>query len=260
MSQNQDIVVTNLNISSKEQQLKQRFLSNTRPDQTVKASLPVSSQPEIGLNSFLQEMQNTLKQQTTETMSSELVRRQASIMQQQVDLIREEQKNFSKVIKQMTKPAYEDPKKLLAEMLAPLNKQILEVKNYYEEAKLTAKDVGSQLNDIKSAIVHNKPFLQSNVEDGMSKFAKKKAIFESKIKEAENMVSDVIAEAEDKINIGGCKQGIEYLRQQIEAVSKDTEKIEIELQNRFKKIILQAQKVKNLPSEIVFSQESTCSE
>ena len=65
MSQNQDIVVTNLNISSKEQQLKQRFLSNTRPDQTVKASLPVSSQPEIGLNSFLQEMQNTLKQQTT---------------------------------------------------------------------------------------------------------------------------------------------------------------------------------------------------
>jgi hypothetical protein len=260
MNSGHDVVVTNLNISQKEQELKQRFLNNTRPE-AVKTTKTAAAVQDPGVNLFLEEMQSTLKQQATSTAAEELLKQQAIIMQQQVDLLRGEQKNFHQVIKQISKPVSEDPKRLLAELLAPLNKQIIEVKSYYEETKNTAKDIVVQVNDLKKAINGNKSsvHLQKNVEDGMKQFAQKKAMFEHKVKEAESMVSDVINDAEEKINFGGCKQGIDYLRQQIEAVHKDAEKIEIELQNRFQRIVQQVQKIKSVP-EVVFAQDSKSSD
>lgn len=252
MSSGQDIVVTSLNISDKEQQLKQRFLTNSRPE--VIGKVPVLSAPDPGFTSFLEEMQITLKQQANGNASNELLKQQSSIMQQQVELMREERKAFDKVLQHMAKPQSEDPKRVLAELLAPLNKQIIEVKNFYEETKNTAKEIVSQVNDLKKTISDHKPSkgLQKSVDEGMATFARKKAIFDSKVKQAESMVSEVAADAEDHLNLGGCKQGIDYLRQQIEIVSNDTEKMEIELLNRYQRMMQQVQKVKTLPSSEVF--------
>ena len=260
MNSGQDIVVTSLNISQKEQQLKQRFLSNSRPETTVKAALV--SAPDPAFNSFLDEIQNTLKQQAHGSVSSDLLKQQATIMHQQAELIREEQKTFQQVIRQMSKPQSEDPKRVLAELLAPLNKQIIDVKNYYEETKNSAKEIMSQVSDFKKILTDHRSSesLQKNVGEGMNAFAKKKALFESKIREAENMVSEVVADAEDRLSIGGCKQGIDYLRQQIEMVRNDTEKIEIELQSRYQRMMQQVQKVKSLPSEEAVKRDPKASE
>ena len=261
MSSDKDIVVTNLSISQKEQQLKQRFLSNTRPETIAK---PVVAAPthDPGLTSFLEEMQNTLKQQATGSITNEIMKKQANVLQQHVDLLREEQKNMHLVVKQMSRPQGDDSKRLIAELLAPLNKQIIEVKNYYEETKNTAKELVSQVADLQKTIKQNKnpSTLKKSMEDGLGKFAQKKAAFDNKIKEAEEMTANVMNETEDKLTVGGYKQGIDYLRQQIEAVQKDTEKIEVDLLNRYQRILQQVQKVKAIPSEIIIPTDIKSSE
>lgn len=248
MNSGQEVVVSDLNISSKEQQMKQRFFSSTRSDPPPKSSVPVLN-PDPGFSDFLQDLQATLKQQAPGGLSQDLIKQQALIMQQQVELLKQEQKSFSKVVQHMSRTSMEDPKRLLAEMLAPLNKQIMEVKSFYEETKGTAKEISVQVSGLKKALDENRASgkMRKSVEDGMNKFTMKKNQFDLKVKEAENMVSSVMAEAEENQSLTSCKQGIEYLREQILAVHKDAEKIEIEMQARFKRIVEQAQKVKSIP-------------
>jgi hypothetical protein len=83
----------------------------------------------------------------------------------------------------------------------------------------------------------------------MNKFTQKKQVFNDKVREAENLVNHFAAETEENLNLSGCKQGIEYLKEQIEAIQKDAEKIENDMQDRFKRILIQAQKVKTIPVE-----------
>lgn len=251
MNSGQEVVVSDLNISSKEQQMKNRFFSNTRLDPPAKSSVPVSN-PDPAFTEFLQDLQATLKQQPPGGLQQDLIKQQASIMEQQVELLKQEQKSFSKVVQHMSRTSMEDPKRILAEMLAPLNKQIMEVKSFYEETKGTAKEISIQVNGLKKALDENRASgnLRKSVEDGMNKFTMKKNQFDLKVKQAENMVSSVMAEAEENQTLTNCKQGIEYLREQILAVHKDAEKIELEMQARFKRIVEQAQKVKSIPENL----------
>ena len=251
MKSDQEVVVSDLNVSSKEQQLKHRFFNNQKPE-IVQALPPNTFKPDRNFNEFLEEMQNSLKSQPAGTLTQDLLKQQASIMQQQVDLLKQEQKSLQQVFLHMNRPASDDPKRLMAEMLAPLDKQIKEVKSYYEETKSTAKEISSQVNDLKKAIDENRvPMkLRKSVEDGMNKFTVKKQAFDGKVREAENLVSNFLLETEDNIGLATCKQGVEYLREQIEAVQKDAEKIELDMQARFKRIVQQAQKVKNIPQEV----------
>lgn len=251
---NQDIVVSNMNISNKELQLKQRFLNNSRPEISVKPAMPSVAQ-DPALTSFLDEMQNTLKKQSSGNIPMDLLKQQTAIVQQQAELLKQEQKNFQKVIQQFAKPAAEDPKRALAELLAPLNKQILDLKNYYEETKTSAKEISNQVNDLKKTLQSKRPAepLTKSIEEGMGKFSRKKAALDYKVKETESIVKDVITDAQDRVRLAGCGQGIEYLREQIEAVNKDAEKIETDLQNRFKRIMQQVQKVKSIPNEVTIN-------
>ncbi|OMJ72206.1 hypothetical protein SteCoe_29412 [Stentor coeruleus] len=251
---NQDIVVSNMNISNKELQLKQRFLNNSRPEILAKPATPSVVQ-DPALTSFLDEMQNTLKKQSSGNVPMDLLKQQTAIVQQQAELLKQEQKNFQKVIQQFAKPAVEDPKRALAELLAPLNKQILDLKNYYEETKTSAKEISNQVNDLKKTLQSKRPAepLTKSIEEGMGKFSRKKAALDYKVKETESIVKDVITDAQDRVNLAGCGQGIEYLREQIEAVNKDAEKIETDLQNRFKRIMQQVQKVKSIPNEVTIN-------
>ena len=251
MKSDKEVVVSDLNVSSKEQQLKHRFFNNQKPE-PVPALPATTFKPDRNFSEFLEEMQNSLKSQPAGGMTQDLLKQQANIMQQQVDLLRQEQKSLQQVFLHMNRPASDDPKRLMAEMLAPLDKQIKEVKSYYEETKSTAKEISSQVNDLKKAIDENRVSmkLRKSVEDGMNKFTVKKQAFDGKVREAENLVSNFLLETEDNIGLATCKQGVEYLREQIEAVQKDAEKIELDMQARFKRIVQQAQKVKSIPQEV----------
>ena len=61
-----------------------------------------------------------------------------------MDLQRSNQQSLESALKHMTKRSpQEDSRKVLAEVLAPLNRQIMEVKAYYEETKSTASHIAT---------------------------------------------------------------------------------------------------------------------
>ena len=248
---NQDVVVTDFSMSAKQQALKNRFLSNAKTQKPNQAQPKPQSDPKM--TNFLEEMQETMRQQTTGTLAGDLLKRQANIMQEQVDILRENQKNLAQVVSKASSSPNYDPRSLLAEMLAPLNKQIMEVKNYYEETKSTAREIASQVQSLKTALSRNSDSgnLKESVESGINRFASQKAKFQRKVQQAEGMVEDVIKNASDKLDINNCTQGINYLKEQITAIQKDTETVENELMKRFNRIMEQSQKIKHAPKSLI---------
>lgn len=252
MSSNQDVVATSFAISQKEQALKTRFFNN---QSAVPQKTQIVTPPDPKLNSFLDDMQKTLQKETTGTVTGELLRKHAYIMQEQVEIIKENQNNMREIIGHVVNRPNDsqDPRRMMAELLAPLNKQILDVKNYYEETKSTAREIADQVINLKQAISQKKnpADLKKSVEVSMSKFNNQKTQFQNKVKETENMVKDVMENTQERLLTDGCKKGIDYLCQQIQAVKTDTEQVEIELQNRYKRIMEQCLTIKNLPNELI---------
>lgn len=253
-----EVFVSTFEISNKEKELKHRFLNNQRTlkTQELKPVLPVISAPESHLSTFLNDMQTTMKQQTTGTMAGELLKRQNDLMHQQMEMLQTNQKDLHSLIQTIaTKPdRSDDSRRLVAEMMAPLNRQILDVKTYYEETKTLARDIGMQVTQMKENLERGgySDNLRKSVQQNMMKLSTTRNQFTHKIKEAEELVDEVIENTKDKGTLDNCTQGILYLKQQIEAVRTDTATVENELQNRFKRIMEQCVKVKNLPRDVLY--------
>lgn len=253
-----EVFASTFEISNKEKELKQRFLNNQRAlkKEDPKPAQPILSPPESHLHTFLNDMQSAMRQQTTGTLAGELLKRQNDLMHQQMEMLQTNQKDLHTLIQTIaTKPdRSDDSRRFIAEMMAPLNRQILDVKAYYEETKTLARDIGMQVQQMKEGLERGglNDNLRKSVEQNMQKFSATRHRFSNKVQEAENLVDEVIENTKDKVSLDNCTQGVMYLKQQIEAVRTDTEAVENELQNRFKRIMESCVKMKNMPREVLY--------
>lgn len=256
MKQN-EVLISNFEISNKEKELKQRFLNNQRnfKKQELKPVISIISPPESYLNTFLNEMQNVMKQQTTGTIVDELLKSQNDFMHQQLDMLQANQKDLHSLIQTIATKSdrSEDSRQLLAELMAPLNRQIFDVKSYYEETKNLARDIGNQVQQMKQNLERGdySDTLRQTVKENMMKFNTTRNKFVHKISEAEHLVDKVIESTKDDGTLDSCTQAILYLKHQIEAVGRDTETVENQLENRFKRIMEQCAMMKNLPRDLM---------
>ena len=152
----QEIIVSDLKISSKEQQLKNRFLSNNKPN-------PFQPSP-------AKKSESTLK--TSESLHNPQI----------------SPKSFpytSQSIPQISNS-------LLVKMLGPLDKQIKEVKICYEETKSTSQEIISQIKDLKKSINGSNSVEESAEKSKMKKQAfdvkekESKDLVSSVLKEGKN--------------------------------------------------------------------------
>ena len=246
----QEIIVSDFKISSKEQQIKNRFLNNSKLN-PAHLFAPQSPEADTKNSRFPQKPQTSLKAQP-KSPSIKDPRKKSKTIQPQVDHLKQERKSPEQVLLQASHPISQNPKRLMAEILAPLDKQIKEVKSCYEETKSVAKEIISQINDLKKSIDERGAFaeLHTSVEDSIKRLTIKRQAFEGKAKETENLALNIANDREDSIRIETCKKSVEQLRRQIEAAKKDAEEIELDMRNRFKRIVQEAKRVKKIPEEV----------
>ena len=113
-----EVFASTFEISNKEKELKQRFLNNQRTlkKEDPKPAQPILSPPESHLNTFLNDMQSAMRQQTTGTLAGELLKRQNDLMHQQMEMLQTNQKDLHTLIQTIaTKPdRSDDSRRLIA--------------------------------------------------------------------------------------------------------------------------------------------------
>ena len=144
----------------------------------------------------------------------------------------------------------------LEELIKPLRQQVMDMNKHYEDSRTTAKDIMAQINDLANAVKTggiSANEIRQSVESSLEKFGSQKGKINDKVNEASYLVDQAL-ENSDKTVLNFEKQtrGIEYLRQQMEAVQKDTQVFENELQHRYQRVLEQGEKLKAIPSDSIF--------
>lgn len=255
MSQD-EVVVTRYQLSNTENALRQKFLSNQRTQAIQPTQIPRTTEkaePDDGkLQTFVKEMQATMKQQATGTLAGQLLHSQASIMQQQVDLLRDGQRQMQSVLAAIPRPEATDTKRMLAEVMAPLQHQIMEFKQLYEGQRNAAETMEEQLNQLKSAMHTNKPTeaLRRTIDTSLDKFATQQATAKAYARQAHQMIDDVKERAAEL----PFDQNIDFMMDKLQLVQVNTEKIEKDLMERYQRIVQQQQRLAAAPLEVKIGQ------
>mmetsp|Transcript_26074 Transcript_26074/g.46304 ORF Transcript_26074/g.46304 Transcript_26074/m.46304 type:complete len:938 (-) Transcript_26074:326-3139(-) len=255
MSQD-EVVVTRYQLSNTENALRQRFLSNQRTQDTQPAQQtrrPEKAEPDQGkLQTFVKEMEQTMKQQATGSLAAQLLHSQASIMQQQVDLLKDGQRQMTSMLAAIPKPDANDTKRVLAEVMAPLTHQIVEFKQLYEGQRQAAESMEQQLAQLKAAMETKKPTeaLRRTIDTSLDKFASQQATAKAYAQQAHRMIDEV----KEKASELPFSQNIEFMMDKLQLVQVNTEKIEKDLMERYQRIVQQQQRLATAPIDIKIGQ------
>jgi hypothetical protein len=249
-----EVVVTRYQLSNTEQALRQRFLTNQRTQPTQPPPRR-EKEPEVNdgqLKTFVKEMQETMKQQATGSLAAQLLHSQASIMQQQVDLLKDGQRQMHSVLANLPRQDSSDTKRALAEVMAPIQHQFLEFKQLYESQRQAAELMEQQLTHLKTAIHTKKPTetLRRTLDTSIDKFADQQATIKAHARQAHHLIDEVKERATDL----PFAQNIDFMMEKLQHVQVNTEKVEKELMDRYQRIVLQQQRLATVPSDVKIGQ------
>lgn len=248
----EDVVVTKFDLNSKEQTLKSRFLANQRPPPSVLPAntVPVSRVPDPQLETFMRDMAESIRQQPTGSIAAELLKKQANMMQQQIDLLRENQQTNQAMLLNIGKPR--DTRRETAELIAPVMEVVREIKSMYKETKQSADLLNIQVEQLRSEFKTRPSAPQESlptVQHSLDKFTTRKAQLEAKIAEGQRLIDTAT------VNDGGIStalEGLAYLRSQIQSLPQEFDSFEKDVQARFLRMIEITQKAKALPKDILY--------
>jgi len=248
----EDVVVTKFDLNAKEQTLKTRFLANQRPQATPipPPNPPIPRVPDPQLDAFLRDMNESIRQQPQGTLAGELLKKQANMMQQQIDLLRENQQTSQSMMQNWGKQR--EVRREVAEVVAPIVEMIKEIKGMYTETKQLGEIANIQIEQLK-AEMRSRPVGQPEsvpvVRNSIDKFAARKAQLEAKVTEMQRLV-DTAA-----VNDGGITtalEGLTYLRSQMQSLPHEFDSFEKDIQTRFLRMTEIMQKAKALPKDVLY--------
>jgi hypothetical protein len=206
--------------------------------------------PDPQLDAFLRDMSESIRQQPQGLLSGELLKMQANMMQQQIDLQRENQHTTQVMMQNWSKQG--EVKKEMAQVLAPVMEIMKEIKSMYVETK-ELRDIAKvqieQLEAERRTRPVNQPDSAPVVRSSIDRFAARKAQLEAKVAEVQRLV-DTAA-----VNDGGITtalEGLTYLRSQMQSLPQEFDGVERDIQTRFLRLCEITQKAKAVQKEVLY--------
>ena len=270
-------IVSSYSLSQREQMLKNKLYSVQKPKQTaltasstagravqcVKPTTEASAVTDQNLNDFVTELRQEIVKSQTATggtgMTQNFMYHKAQMLESHIGLLEKNQQSLTELIKTVLesknkqggeeKIKYEicnENRRLLTEVMAPLHRQIADIKNLYEENKGATQEVYEKIENLKD-IIKVKPYdVEQEIERKYQRYKSGSSKMNGAINNAYQVIDNLGAESISGISAEAYKTELAKIKEQMQAVQKDSQAIELEMQRRFARILEENERCKLL--------------
>ena len=131
---------------------------------------------------------------------------------------------------------FNENRRMMLEMMAPINQQLNEMKLLYENTKSCSSDVGNKIDELKKIITLQQNSLTGGGSSGGNPFI------------TGGMNSDLM---ENFLDPHVIRKGMDEIKEQMREVQKEAHLIEGEMESRFKHMVAQNEaKMRNVPMSL----------
>ena len=201
------------------------------------------SKENSNMNQFLNELQREYVKEKGGVPHG-LLYQQSRVMEQQMGMIAENQRQMGSFLKgmgrgnigeaaQIKDEVFNSNRRMLLDVLGPLNKQVSDVNNIYEKTKNCAEQVKDKVDELCNVITKKEQ--KNAVEDMVS------SKYEELKRGRQSMGGSILP-------MDAYQEGVSNLTEQIERMRGETERVEVEMHNRYIRMLEEAQKYKHLNS------------
>jgi len=271
-------IISSYSLSQKEQLLKnklysaQKPLKATEPPAQTSAPPPISETPyrkttmamttepvtDKNLNNFINEVRAEFQKTQMATggagMAQNMLYHKAKMLESHIGVLEKNQQNMTELFKTIVqgggaggkndKMKYEicnENRRILAETLGPLHKQIEEIKKLYEENKNSTNELQDNMQTIKE-IIKTRP---SDIDADIDKKYKALKAGNTKLQGAiNNAYGEMDKFSTLGLNSEVFKNEVVKIKEQMQEIQKDSQAVELEMQRRFMRILEENEKCK----------------
>lgn len=172
------------------------------------------------------------------------------MMEKQIDVLEGNQKQIGDIINNMMnrgatgtdssanlkQNVFNENRRMMLEMMQPVNQQLNEMKLLYENTRTCSTDVGSKIDELKKIIALQQNSISGGASSGPNPFM----TGQMNPQQMENFLDPSVI-----------KKGVEDMKEQMREVQKEAHLIESEMESRFRNMVVQNEaKLRNVPMSL----------